>query len=105
MKKYERIISIIMLCVISLSNLASPAADAAQIALPNTAIPGTDLSKTQFAVHPKFAVDSGSVLAASTSILTVGTQSLDLRQETAASANKRIPVQMQQLAKKSVPYR
>ena len=78
MKIFERVISILMLFVISLSNVATPAAYAAEIILPNISIPGTNLSKTQFAPRPKFSIDTGSVLGASTSLLTVGTQELDL---------------------------
>src|SRR6185437_9659728 len=102
MKKFERVISVIMLCVISLSNVATPAVYAAQIAVANFSIPGTRTDKRKFAPTPKFSMsDTGSVLAASTSILSVGTgPSLDLQDSNSMSANKRIPIQMQQLTKK-----
>ena len=100
MKKTERGISIFLLLIISLSNLAVPISYAAQV-IPSsspsppssalTTVPSTPASPPKF--HPP---DSGSVLGDSTSLFIIGTQGDDNQ----TSASQRIPLRMQQLTKK-----
>jgi len=95
MKKYERIISIIMLLSIGLSNVSTPAAYAAQAVVAK--IPKSPKASTIPVVPPKFKQsDSGSVLGASTSLLTIGVGGTETQQ----SASKRIPLQVEQIPKK-----
>jgi len=88
-----------MLAVISLSNVATPAAYAAQRLVVD--FPAAQQSKgLSFAARPTFEVDQGSVLGASTSLLTVGTQELDLIEGNGGSAYKRIAPRVEPLAKR-----
>ena len=101
MKHYERVISFILLFIISLSNIAAPAAYAAELGKFHLKLPAAPqqtnpLSSSSTLPQP----DHGSVLGASTSLLTVGSQQLNLSQGNVSSAHKRIPVRMQQLTKK-----
>src|ERR1700722_7453064 len=97
MKRRERIITIIMLLVISLSNVAVPVSDAAQLevsSFPKTATKSADQNTP--ASPQKFHQPAhGSVLGDSTSLLVVGSGT-----DTQNSASKRVPIRMQQLPKK-----
>ncbi|HXC04990.1 MAG TPA: hypothetical protein VNZ86_09575, partial [Bacteroidia bacterium] len=97
MKKYERIISFIMLIVISISNVATPLAYAAPLAKFHLRLPSGNLyTSGQLTKAPDFYLpDHTSILGASTSLFTVGTQKLDLMAGNAGSAHQRIPIRMQ----------
>src|SRR5437764_6046591 len=101
MKKTERVISFILLCIISLSNMAAPVSYAAQLETAKLPV-AKDQNSNKLVPRPNFSQpDKGSVLGSSTSLLTVGTQQpLDLQEGNAGSAHKRIPIRMQELAKK-----
>jgi len=97
MKRYERAISILLLFIISLSQVVTPAAYAAEtgkfhVKLPivgtqnNFPVPQTDVPQP----------GEASVLGTSTSLLSIGTQAID----TQLSAAKRIPVRMKQLSQR-----
>lgn len=102
MKKAERFISSILLLIITLSNIATPVAYAAQIMPTQTQQNNSSNDSATFAPNPKFHLpDTGSVLGASTSVFAIGTQSIDAEQAgSLASAHKRIPAKMQKLEKK-----
>ncbi len=96
-----------MLFVISLSNVATPVVYAAQLGkihlqLPHFHLPYGNLYKSDVLTKaPDFYLpDHTSVLGASTTLFTVGTQKLDLRAGNAGSAHQRIPIRVQQLEKK-----
>jgi len=97
MKKTERIITIILLFVIGLSNFATPVSYAAQLeisSLPKTATKSA--TQNILAASPKFRQpDTGSVLGDSTSLFEIGTQEANQ-----TSASQRVPIRMQQLPKK-----
>jgi murein DD-endopeptidase MepM/ murein hydrolase activator NlpD len=98
MKRIERIIVVIMLAVISLSNLATPVSYAAEIGV--SKIPAPTKQDNSVATPSKFKQpDTGSVLGASTSVLKIGTQSLN-ESGTQDSANRILPIRMQQLEKR-----
>src|SRR6185437_7930509 len=97
MKKFERIISFILLAILSLSNVGTPVAYAAQAKLIHLKLDHTSpLDATGLTSVPRFylADNSRSVLGASTSLFTVGTQKLDLDAGNNASAHQRIPVRV-----------
>src|SRR5580692_2675378 len=96
MNKTERIIIVILLYIVSLSNLATPVSYAAQIAVAKLPPPASNKIAPP-ASPPNFhQPDSGNVLGASTSLLIIGSQDSD----TQNSASKRVPIRMQELAKK-----
>jgi len=68
MKSYERIITLIMLLVISLSNVVVPVSDAAQLEISSTPKTATNSASQNTPVAPpKFhQSDKGSVLGDST---------------------------------------
>jgi len=98
MKKTERIITIIMLLVISLSNVAAPVSYAAELVSSSSAQQTPSYKgPTPLAPRPAFhQPDTGSVLGDSTSLFVIGSGGSD----TQNSASKRIPLRMQQLPKK-----
>ena len=100
MKKAERIISVVLLFIISLSNLATPVSYAAQIAVAKIPPPASNKIAPPGSSPSFNQPDSGSVLGASTSLFEIGTQSLNEVDGTLGSAGKRIPIRMQQLAKR-----
>ena len=102
MKKYERIITIILLTIISFSNIGTPMAYAAQTGMISLPKANTQVNNTTPVVLPSFVQpQTGSVLGASTSLLQVGTQELDLQQQgNSGSAFQRTPIRMVAMAKK-----
>jgi len=97
MKKYERIISFIMLFIVSLSQVSAPVAYAAELGKIHVKLP-TDGTQNNLPL-PQTAIPQpgqGSVLGVSTSLLAVGTQGVDTQQ----SASQRIPIRMEKMSKK-----
>src|SRR5579862_9427159 len=96
MKKTERVITIIMLYIISLSNLATPVSYAARIGVVKLPQPVSNNIALHVPPPPFHQPDSGSVLGASRSLLTIGSGASD----TQNSASRRVPIRIQQLQKK-----
>src|ERR1700722_15342860 len=95
MKRIERTLSIILLVIISFSNVSPAIAYDAQTVVAK--IPPPAKSSTTPIAPPKFKQPAGgSVLGASTSLLTVGSGVTDIQQ----SASKRVPIRVEQLGKK-----
>ena len=102
MKQYEKIITSIMLAVISFSQVSTPVAYAAELGKLHVKLPGIESQMTTKLAPPSKVPqpDKGSVLGASTSLLAIGTQSLHAQQGTAGSASQQIPPRMVAMTKK-----
>jgi murein DD-endopeptidase MepM/ murein hydrolase activator NlpD len=85
-----------MLCIISLSNMATPVAYASQVVVSKLPPPPQNHDTSPVPPPDISQPDSESVLGTSTSLLTVMTGEA----QTQGSAAKRIPIRMEQLAKK-----
>jgi murein DD-endopeptidase MepM/ murein hydrolase activator NlpD len=100
MRRVERAIYIMLLCIFCLSTVAPPISYAAQL-LPPPTTPSVnanllDTAPTKPVPQTKFD-ENGSVFGASTSFLAIGTGE---DSNTEGSASKWIPIRMQQLTKK-----
>ena len=102
MRHAERIIAIMMLGVIGLSNIVVPVSYAAPLVKFHYKVPVSVPANTNSVAQasPVLQPAEGSVLGASTSLLTVGTQPLDLQEGNSGEAVVRIAPRMEQLAKK-----
>jgi murein DD-endopeptidase MepM/ murein hydrolase activator NlpD len=92
-KNAQRLISIVLLVILGLSNLVVPISYAAQSVVAK--LPANH-SPNLTSLPPLNLPEQGSVLGSSTSLLAVGTQESD----TQASASKWMPIRMERLAKK-----
>ena len=96
MKKTERIIIVILLFIISLSNVSAPVSYAAELTVAKLPISGTQQTKKNPVAPSKLPqAETQSVLGTSTSLLEVGAGNT-----LQSSAAKRIPIRVQQLTKK-----
>jgi murein DD-endopeptidase MepM/ murein hydrolase activator NlpD len=100
MKKRERIIASILLCIISFSNILTPVAYAAPLVKFHAKKPAVNFQAASLVPNSSVVQpDQGSVLGVSTSLVTDGTVPLTLDGENGDSANIRIAPRMEELPK------
>jgi murein DD-endopeptidase MepM/ murein hydrolase activator NlpD len=100
MKRRERIIASILLCIISFSNILTPVAYAAPLVKFHAKKPAVNFQAASLVPNSSVVQpDQGSVLGVSTSLVTDGTVPLTLDGENGDSANIRIAPRMEELPK------
>ncbi len=99
--KGQRVVSSILLCIISLSNASIPISYAAQKSFSSTSSAVSTHHSTTPTLPPAFQQPaSGSVIGATPSLLAIGTESPTEAQGALGSASERIPIRVQRLAKR-----